>query len=84
MTSSPTTAPERFETRGIVGARNVIATLWSVEDRSTAKVMAGLYGGLRSGQPEASALATAQRAALRNPATADPFYWAGFVLVGTR
>jgi CHAT domain-containing protein len=67
-----------------VGARNVIATLWTVEDRSTAKVMAGLYGGLRSGQPEVSALATAQRAALRNPATADPFYWAGFVLVGTR
>ena len=66
------------------GARNVIATLWPVEDRSTAKVMAGLYGGLRSGLPEVSALAAAQREALRNPASADPFYWAGFVLVGTR
>jgi CHAT domain-containing protein len=67
-----------------VGARNVIATLWPVEDRSTAKVMAGLYGGLRSGQQEVAALSAAQREALRNPATADPFYWAGFVLVGTR
>jgi CHAT domain-containing protein len=67
-----------------VGARNVIATLWPVEDRSTANVMARLYGGLRAGQPEVSALAAAQRQTLLNAATADPFYWAGFVLVGTR
>ena len=67
-----------------VGADNVIATLWPVEDRSTARLMERLHRGLRSGAPEATALAAAQRAALRVPETADPFYWAGFVLVGGR
>jgi CHAT domain-containing protein len=67
-----------------VGARNVIATLWPIEDRSTASFMGQLHRRLRAGESEAAALAAAQRAALRDPATADPFYWAGFVLVGGR
>jgi CHAT domain-containing protein/Tfp pilus assembly protein PilF len=67
-----------------VGVANVIATLWPVEDRATAKVMALLYRRLRSGDAEITALSRAQREALRNVATADPFYWAGFVLVGGR
>lgn len=67
-----------------VGAQNVIATLWPVEDRSTARFMERLHRGLRSGRQEIAALAQAQRDALRNPTTADPFYWAGFVLVGGR
>ena len=66
------------------GAANVIATLWPVEDRSTARLMANLHRSLRAGEPEISAVASAQRAALRNSATADPFYWAGIVLVGGR
>jgi CHAT domain-containing protein len=64
------------------GAQNVIATLWAVEDRATAQLMERLHRQLRAGQSEAAALAQAQRATLRNPATAGPFYWAGFVLVG--
>ena len=35
-------------------------------------------------EAEVTVLSTAQRDALRSPATADPFYWAGFVLVGGR
>jgi CHAT domain-containing protein len=65
-----------------VGAANVIATLWPVEDRATAKIMELLYRGLRSGELEVTALSAAQRRALRSSATADPFFWAGFVLVG--
>jgi CHAT domain-containing protein len=67
-----------------VGAANVIATLWPVEDRSTARLMERLHRRLRAGQSEAVALAEAQRETLRTSATADPFYWAGFVLVGGR
>ena len=67
-----------------VGVANVIATLWPVEDRSTARLMVGLHSRLKVGRAEAAALAEAQREALRNPTTADPFYWAGFVLVGGR
>ena len=64
------------------GAQIVIATLWAVEDRSTGRLMARMHRGLRSDQSEVSALSEAQREALRNLATSDPFYWAGFVLVG--
>lgn len=64
------------------GAENVIATLWAVEDRTTARVMERLHKRLRAGDSEVVALSQAQRETLRNSATAGPFYWAGFVLVG--
>ncbi len=64
------------------GAQNVIATLWAVEDRSTARLMARMHRGLLSDRSEVAALSEAQREALRNPATSDPFYWAGFVIAG--
>jgi CHAT domain-containing protein len=64
------------------GAQNVIATLWAVEDRSTARMMEQLHRHLRDGQSESAALSQAQREMLRNPATSSPLYWAGFILVG--
>ena len=64
------------------GAANVMATLWPVEDQATAGLMERFYTELAAGRPEAEALAATQRAALRNSATADPFYWAGFTLSG--
>jgi CHAT domain-containing protein len=66
------------------GASNVMATLWPVQDRATADFVTRFYGALRAGRPEADALAEAQRTMLRNPATAHPFYWAGFTLSGGR
>jgi CHAT domain-containing protein len=66
------------------GASNVVATLWPVEDRSTAQFMERFYGELARGRPEAEALALAQRTAGRDPATTHPFYWAGFALVRGR
>ena len=65
-----------------VGARNVLATLWAVEDRSTARLMEQTHRRLRAGNSEMKALGDAQREMLRNPGTSDPFHWAGFVLVG--
>ena len=44
----------------------------------------GTFTELAAGRPEADALAAAQRMSLRNSATADPFYWAGFTLSGGR
>ena len=64
------------------GAANVIATLWAVEDRSTARFMTQLHRGLRAGESEMVALSRTQREMLRNPGTSSPFYWAGFILVG--
>jgi CHAT domain-containing protein len=66
------------------GASNVLATLWPVQDRATADLMTRFYTAFRAGRPVAEALADAQRAMLRNPTTAHPFYWAGFTLSGGR
>ncbi len=64
------------------GASNVMATLWPVQDRATADLMTRFYTALAAGQPEAEALARAQRAMIHNAVTAHPFYWAGFTLSG--
>ena len=64
------------------GASNVLATLWPVQDRATADLMTRFYTALAAGEPEAEALAEAQRSMLRSAATAHPFYWAGFTLSG--
>jgi CHAT domain-containing protein/Tfp pilus assembly protein PilF len=67
------------------GARQVIASLWQVEDRSTAALMHQLYELLaKSGLDGARALQQSQLA-LRSMSIAGhrpyvhPFYWAGFV-----
>jgi len=64
------------------GARSVVATLWSVEDWSTASFMERFYSEYSSGGDPVHALALAQRAALAAPATSHPFAWAGFIIVG--
>lgn len=65
------------------GARSTIATLWSVQDRSTAEFMATFYQKLT--QPDisrAEALRQAQLSLLHNPQYQHPYYWAPFVLLG--
>lgn len=64
------------------GAANVMGTLWRVDDRATARFMTTFYRSLRSGRSESASLAAAQRLAIREAKTADPFYWAPFVMSG--
>jgi tetratricopeptide (TPR) repeat protein len=64
------------------GARAVLASLWKVDDRATRRLMAAFYDALADGADPATALALAQRRLASDPATAHPFYWAGFVLTG--
>jgi CHAT domain-containing protein/Tfp pilus assembly protein PilF len=64
------------------GARRVVATLWPVDDWATAALMERFYEGYVGGAEPAQALAAAQRVLIAQPATAHPFYWAGFVAVG--
>ena len=66
------------------GAGRVMATLWPVQDRASATLMERFYERYRVGTEPAKALAAAQRALLGNPATASPYYWAGFEVVGGR
>jgi CHAT domain-containing protein len=64
------------------GARSVVATLWPVDDLVTAEFMKDFYRSLADGSSVSASLREAQLSLARNPATADPFYWSGFVLVG--
>jgi len=62
------------------GARAVVASLWEVDDQTTAEFMTGFYRGLSHGETVAAALRSAQLAMReRRP---HPFYWAGFVVIG--
>lgn len=60
------------------GARHVMASLWTVDDASTAELMKSVYAGLIDGQRPARALQAAQSALAR--AGHHPFYWAAFAL----
>jgi CHAT domain-containing protein/Tfp pilus assembly protein PilF len=64
------------------GARSVGASLWRVDDVSTARLMGGFYRGYALGVPKVEALRRAQVALLRDRQYADPYYWSCFVLMG--
>jgi CHAT domain-containing protein/tetratricopeptide (TPR) repeat protein len=80
------------------GAHNVLAALWRVEDKSTRLLMEDFYQGIAEGLTPLLALQQAQRTLREMPCdTAEerlqseiigkkpyqnPYYWAGFVLVG--
>jgi CHAT domain-containing protein len=72
-------------TRGFLyaGAPRVVATLWAVDDRTTALVMKHFYEGmLVRGQRPAAALRSAQAEVARTRGWDPPFYWAAFTLQG--
>jgi CHAT domain-containing protein len=65
------------------GSRSTIATLWAVQDRSTAVFMTQLYSHLFKPQTSHSqALRQAQLALLANPQTRHPYFWSAYILVG--
>lgn len=65
------------------GARSTLATLWSIQDDSTAKLMTEFYRAIQTPKmSKAEALRQAQLSLLRNPQYQHPFYWSAFVLVG--
>ncbi len=62
------------------GVRSTLATLWSIDDRSTADVMSEFYRQLNAGVNKAEALQRAQLAVFANEKA--PYFWAPYVLVG--
>jgi CHAT domain-containing protein len=72
-------------TQGLLyaGAKQVVATLWRVEDRSTAELMSRFYHALLvEGRSPAAALRLAQLAIRQDKRWRSPYYWSGFVLQG--
>ncbi len=64
------------------GASTLLVSLWPVSDVATEHLMNTLYTGLSQGEDVQDAMRAAQRAVLANPATAHPYYWASFNLIG--
>lgn len=65
------------------GARSTVATLWQVNDESTAIFMAEFYRQLALPKiSKVEALRNAQITLLNNPLYKNPYFWAPFVLVG--
>ncbi|MCX6558940.1 MAG: CHAT domain-containing protein [Candidatus Aminicenantes bacterium] len=62
------------------GARSVLISLWSVNDKATARFMASFYRLWKRGTSKPEALRQAKIEALRSGE--PPFAWAPFVLIG--
>jgi len=65
------------------GARNVVASLWPVDDKATSSLMEKFHISRSNSREVSTSLAEAQRALLRNEQTRAPFYWAAFVASGS-
>jgi CHAT domain-containing protein/TolA-binding protein len=65
------------------GSRSVVATLWQVEDNTTAALMKSFYQAmLEEGDAPAAALRRAKLKMYRRPSLQSPYYWSAFVLQG--
>lgn len=65
------------------GTRSTLASLWSLDDQSSAVLMGRFYQELNRPQiNKAEALRLAQIALLQNPLYSHPRYWSPYVLVG--
>lgn len=62
------------------GARALVASLWAVEDDSTAELMTAFYKHLRAGTSIAASLRAAQIELIQQGL--KPFHWAPFVAMG--
>ncbi|HVG20122.1 MAG TPA: CHAT domain-containing protein [Blastocatellia bacterium] len=72
-------------TRGFMyaGARQVIASLWKVDDEATAFLMSIFYRNmLREGMKPSAALRSAKVEVSKQKRWSAPYYWAAFVLQG--
>ncbi len=68
------------------GSQGLVATLWSVNESATGRILNQFYRHLEAGNRKATALAQAKRDYLASPEIPvfqkSPYYWAGIVYVG--
>lgn len=63
------------------GAKNVIFTLFKVEDKASSQLTIELFHRILAGDSYAQALSKAKRKLIQNP-DFGPIHWAGYILVG--
>ena len=66
----------------VAGCPTVVASQWQVASQTTTEIMSAFHRELRRGGSVAASLRTAQLSASRATASAHPYYWAAFVVVG--
>lgn len=66
------------------GTSRVVATRWPVDSATSSVLCLSFYDDLRRGESVADALHHAQLQLRHTPATAAPFYWAGFAVYGAK
>ncbi len=66
------------------GAKSIVTSLWSVNDKSTSELMRLFYRELRQGKDKDEALRLARQRFLKESSVGNghPFFWAAFVPVG--
>jgi tetratricopeptide (TPR) repeat protein len=60
------------------GARSVIASLWSVEDSTSAEIMTKFYQNLQKGMSKSEAMRQAKLSQIQQ----HPYFWSPFILIG--
>jgi CHAT domain-containing protein len=63
------------------GARSVLMTLWSVEEKASVLLVDSFFRNLKGGKGKCEALALA-RAKIRSEGYEHPFFWSAFILAG--
>lgn len=68
----------------LAGVPSLVYSLWEVDESATNQLLLLFYANLKAGLSKDSALhqAKIQYLQISNEITADPYYWAGFVLQG--
>ena len=64
------------------GSRQVLCTLWAVDDEATKEFMKLFYTEWANGSSAKAALSHAQGTMARSSRWSKPYFWAGFQLVG--
>ena len=64
------------------GAQSIVTTLWSIQDKQTAEIMAHFYRNLKTGMTKDAALRKTKLDWIEKGRYPEPYYWAAFIPIG--